>query len=544
MNFHPDISFNSRRSAVVTSKGMVATSQPLAVAAGIEILNKSGNAADAAIATAAALNVTEPTSTGLGGDCFALYYDAKSKMISALNGSGKSPSALSINKVREDGIEGAIPIFHPHTITVPGAAAGWCDLIEKHGKLSMSEILAPAIDLAEKGYPVAPLTSIGWSRSIDRQLSVAPNGVELTIDGRAPKAGEIFQNLGLAKTLKKLAEGGSEEFYKGEIAEAIIKVIQDEGGVMSTKDLANHKSRWEEPISTSYHGYRIWECPPNGQGLATLLALNILEGFDLTENSPLSVDRLHLQIEAMRIAFADTSYFVADPEMNPAPLNELLSKSYANERRKLINPKKAVLDQIKGSPTGSSDTVYLTVVDSEGNACSFINSNYMGFGTGFVPKGFGFTLQNRGAGFSLEEGHPNALMPSKRPYHTIIPSMITHSDNGDLFSSFGVMGGFMQPQGHMLMAINLLNDKLDPQESLDRPRFCINDGTAGGSVALEDGIPVEVMSRLAKIGHKVTPTSGFGRGIFGRGQIILRDRKTGTLWGGSDPRADGLAMSQ
>jgi gamma-glutamyltranspeptidase/glutathione hydrolase len=327
LNFQADISFKSRRSAVVSSKGMVATSQPLAVAAGLEILNKGGNAADAAIATAAALNVTEPTSTGLGGDCFALYFDAKTKIITALNGSGKSPAALTLEKVGDDGITGEIPVFHPHTITVPGAAAGWCDLIEKHGKLSMSEILSPAIKLAEEGYPVAPLTAYSWSRAIDHQLSVAPNGLELTIDGKAPKPGEIFSNPGLAKAFKVLAEGGKDAFYQGEIAEAIVKVIQGEGGVMTASDLSNHSSRWEEPISTSYHGYQVWECPPNGQGLAALLALNIIEGFDLTDHGPLSTERLHLQIEAMRLAFADTSYFVADPELNPAPLLELLSKN-------------------------------------------------------------------------------------------------------------------------------------------------------------------------------------------------------------------------
>lgn len=523
---------------------MVATSQPLAVSAGLEILNKGGNAADAAVAVAAALNVTEPTSTGIGGDCFAIYFDAKTKVISALNGSGKSPAMLTLEKIRKDGIKEKMPLFHPHTITVPGAAAGWCDLIKKHGSLQLSQILAPAIKLAEGGFPVTPITSYFWDRAIERQLSKAPNGHEMMIDGRAPKSGEIFRNLGLAKVFKNLSEGDKEAFYEGEIAEAIVKVIQDAGGVMSLRDLASHSSRWEEPISTSYHGFNVWECPPNGQGLAALLALNILEEYDLSEMGVLSAERLHLQIEAMRLAFADTSYFVADPETHPAPLEELLSKSYADERRKLINPNKAVLNQIEGSPTSSSDTVYLTVVDSEGNACSFINSNYMGFGTGFVPKGFGFTLQNRGNGFKLEEGHPNVLAPGKRPYHTIIPSLITHADTGELFSSYGVMGGFMQPQGHMLMAVGLINDKVDPQSALDRPRFCISDGTAGGGVSIEQGISEDEINKLKEMGHKIKSVSGHARAVFGRGQIIVRDRETGVLWGGSDPRADGLAMSQ
>ena len=274
-----------------------------------------------------------------------------------------------------------------------------------------------------------------------------------------------------------------------------------------------------------------------------MLALNILEEYDIPNIGPLSVERLHLEIETMRLAFADTRWFVADPTTSPAPLDALLSKKYASERRKLIDTGKAVVDQKRGAPTSSSDTIYLTVVDGEGNACSFIGSNYMGFGTGYVPKGWGFTLQNRGHGFSLDPEHPNVLSPGKRPYHTIIPALITHADTRDLFASYGVMGGFMQPQGHMQVAVGLIDDNLDPQAALDRPRFCITDGTAGGRVALEEGIPVEVMSRLAQMGHQIVPTSGHARANFGRGQVILRNKETGVLWGGSDPRADGLAMS-
>jgi gamma-glutamyltranspeptidase/glutathione hydrolase len=543
LNYPADLKFNTRRSAVTGKDGMVATSQPLAVAAGLEILRQGGNAADAAVATAAALNVTEPTSTGLGGDMFALFFDAKTKKVTALNGSGRAPAALTLERVHADGFKDELDPFHPHTITVPGAAAGWCDLVEKHGKLSLGDILAPAIRLAEEGFPVAPITAYFWGRGAERQLSKAPNGLELTIDGRGPDPGEIFRNPGLARTFNALAEGGKAAYYQGEIAKAIVKVIQDAGGVMAEEDLAKHESTWDTPISTTYRGYLVWECPPNGQGLGALLALNILEGFDMAEIHPLSQERLHHQIEAMRLAFADTSWFVADPATNPAPLEALLSKEYAGERRKLLDLQKATADQQHGTPTSSSDTVYLTVVDGEGNACSFINSNYMGFGTGFVPKGWGFTLQNRGHGFSLDAEHPNALAPGKRPYHTIIPALITHEDTGDLFASYGVMGGFMQPQGHMQVAVSLIDDKLDPQTALDQPRFCITDGRAGGKVALEDGIPVEVMSQLAMMGHQVAPISGHARAIFGRGQVILRDMESGILWGGSDPRADGLAMS-
>lgn len=541
--YKASMEFTSRRSPVTGRKGMVATSQPLAVAAGLEILQKGGNAADAAVAAAAALNVTEPTSTGLGGDCFALYYDAKSQKVHALNGSGRAPMALTPEVIQKAGFRNGIPLFHPHSITVPGAAAGWSDLVTAHGSLTLEQVLSPAIRLAEGGFPVAPITAYFWERGVARQLSNAPNGLELTIDGRAPYPGETFRNPNLAKTMKKLALDGPAGFYQGEIAEAIVNVIQQHGGVMTLKDLANHQSTWEAPISTTYRGYRVWECPPNGQGLSALLAMNILEGFDLHTLDLQSAPRLHLMIEAMRLAFADTRWFVADPETNPAPLEELLSKSYADERRKIINLDQATLDQTRGAPTSGSDTVYLTVVDGEGNACSFINSNYMGFGTGFVPKGWGFTLQNRGQGFSLESGHPNQLQPGKRPYHTIIPALITHQDTNELFVSYGVMGGFMQPQGHLQVAINLIDHQLDPQQALDQPRFCIGDGTSNGKVSLENGIPIEVMSELAQMGHPIIPTSGHGRAIFGRGQIILRDRNTQNLWGGSDPRADGLAMT-
>ena len=519
---------------------MVATSQPLAVAAGLEILSQGGNAADAAIATAAALNVTEPTSTGLGGDCFALYYEASSGQISALNGSGRAPSSLSIERLNKEGLTENLPTFHPYTITVPGACAGWCDLLDRHGRLPISQVLAPAIRLAEEGFPVAPITAYFWERSAKR-LSEAPGGIEMTMDGRAPRAGEIFHNPGLARTLRRIVEGGKAAFYQGEIAEAIARVVQQAGGCLTVDDLAAHTSTWDQPISTTYRGLRVWECPPNGQGLAALLALNLLEGFDIASLPPLSTQRLHLMIEAMRLAFADTRWYVADPAFNPAPLEWLLSKEYAAERRKLIHLDHATVDQQHGTPTSSSDTVYLSVVDAEGNACSFINSNYMGFGTGIVPSGWGFTLQNRGLGFSLDPSHPNALAPGKRPYHTIIPGMLTVDSAGTsnipntLYASFGVMGGFMQPQGHMQVVLGLVDDGLDPQATLDQPRFCIDDGTAGGQVALEEGISSEVLAELGKMGHRLYSVSGYARALFGRGQIIRRDASTGVLCGGSRP---------
>lgn len=528
----------------------MATSQPLAVAAGLEVLARGGNAADAAVATAAALNVTEPTSTGIGGDAFALYFDAATGQVSALNASGRAPSALTLERLKVEGFGDSLPPFHPYTITVPGACSGWCDLVEHHGRLAMAQVLAPAIRLAEGGFPVAPTTALSWQRGAERQLGTSLNGRELTIDGRGPRPGEIFYNPGLARTFRVVAGGGKEAYYQGEIAEAIAEVVQKAGGCLTVKDLAAHTATWDEPISTTYRDFRVWECPPNGQGLTALIGLNILEGFDLPRLAPLSAERLHLQIEALRLAFADTRWYVTDPQFYKIPLSELLSKEYAAERRKLIDPARATLDQQLGSPVASSDTVYLSVVDGDGNACSFINSNYMGFGTGIVPKGWGFTLQNRGHNFSLDPGHPNALAPGKRPYHTIIPAMITRdlSDQAaavrnQLFASFGVMGGFMQPQGHLQVASGMIDDRLDPQAALDRPRFTIQSGEAGGEVGIEHGISEDVLVRLHQMGHPVQMVAGLGRAVFGRGQVIIRDPESGVLWGGSDPRADGCAMS-
>jgi len=535
--------FNSRRSPILSTRGMVASSQPLATQAGIEILRQGGNAADAAVATAASLNITEPTSTGIGGDMFALYYDAKTKQVTALNGSGRAPGGLTIERIKKDGLfnEQRLEIgdsFHAHNITVPGACAGWFDLIKRHGSVPMKEILKPAIRLGEEGFPVSPITAYFWNRGVER-FQLHTRGRAMTIEGRAPKAGELFINPDLAKTFRIVAEGGSESFYRGEIGKKIVETIQKYGGVMSEADLANHVSTWYEPISTTYRGVRVWECPPNGQGLAALMALNILEDYDLKSLEPLCVERLHLIIEALRIAFADTRWYVADPKFNPAPLEGLLSKKYATERRKIINTQYATRDTKHGTPVAGSDTVYFCVVDGQGNACSFIISNYMGFGTGIVPDGLGFTLQNRGHNFSLDPNHPNALAPNKRPYTTIIPGMMTR-DDGSLFAPFGVMGGFMQPQGHAQVVINMIDDGLDPQAALDRPRICLEPGAADGRVALEEGIGAETASTLKKMGHDAYSVSGYARSLFGRGQIILN--QNGVLWGGSDPRADGCAV--
>jgi gamma-glutamyltranspeptidase/glutathione hydrolase len=549
--------FDSYRSPVLARRGMVASSQPLASQAGLSILVQGGNAADAAVATAAALNVTEPTSTGLGGDMFALFYDARARQVTALNGSGRAPTALTIDLLEQQNLISnrpskisnqtrQLPPYHAHTVTVPGACAGWCDLITRHGTMPLAEILAPAIRLAEEGFPVAPLTAHFWQRGAENQLASAPGGRALTLDGRGPRAGEIFRNPGLARAFRAIAEGGKEAYYQGDIARSIAQVVQEAGGAMTVEDLAAHESTWDEPISTTYRGVRVWECPPNGQGLAALIALNALEGFELSKQDPLGVERWHLLIEAMRLAFADTRWYVADPKFFDIPLAGLLSKEYAATRRQIINPERATLDTQRGAPVAGSGTVYFCVVDGQGNACSFINSNYMGFGTGIVPAGaagpWGFTLQNRGHNFSLDPAHPNALAPHKRPYHTIIPGLLTREADGSLYAPFGVMGGFMQPQGHMQVVVGMIDDGLDPQAALNRPRFCIDSASAGGKVHLERGIPRATLAELAKRRHPLQPdVSGYARALFGRGQIIRRE-PDGVLWGGSDPRADGCAM--
>ncbi len=536
-----DFDFKSNRSPVYGSRGMVASSQPLATAAGVEILRQGGNAASAAIAVAAALNVTEPTSTGLGGDVFVLYYRQQDARVYALNGSGRSPFSLSLEKLHQEGFQ-ELPTYHPYTITVPGACDAWFTLNERFGNHQIADILSPAIELAENGFPVSPVTSYFWQSAAKRQLKSALNGDQMLIEGNGPKPGQIFKNNGLARTFKLLAEKGKNEFYRGEIAAAIVDVISASGGCLTLNDLESHHSDWVDPISVDFGNSRIWECPPNGQGLAALIGLNILNQVDLASTSVASPARLHLQIEAMRLAFSDAWAFICDPEFSSIPLEGLLSEDYARQRSKHINLSRANQEIKHGTPPSTSDTVYFCVVDQAGNACSFINSNYMGFGTGIIPSGFGFTLQNRGHNFSLLAGHPNQLEPHKRPYHTIIPAMATNPDDNRLIGPFGVMGGFMQPQGHLQVACNMFLDQMDPQTTLDLPRFCILPENPSQEVALEEGIPLKTMSTLAEMGHHIRPVSGMNRAIFGRGQIILRSEE-GTLTAGSDPRADGCAMT-
>jgi gamma-glutamyltranspeptidase/glutathione hydrolase len=539
------LAFHSRRSDVLATHGMVATSQPLAAMAGLRILLAGGSAADAAVAAAAALAVVEPMSTGVGGDAFALFYDAETRRVTALNGSGRAPAALTLDDLRRAGLA-EIPLDSAHSVTAPGTVAAWADLLARHGRMSLADVLQPAIDYAANGYPVSEVIAAAWQRS-EAKLRRLPSGLELLPGGHAPHHGEIVTLPELARTLQVISEGGADAFYGGELAQRIAAFVQAQGGLLDVTDLAAHHSTWDEPISIDYHGLTVWECPPNGQGLAALLALGIAEGFDLAEAA--AVDRWHLLIEAMRLAFADARQWVADPAFVDLPLATLLSPVYLAGRRRLIDPQRANPDPRSGVPVSRrlatqpaprSDTVYLTAVDGAGNACSFINSLYYGFGSGLVVPGSGIALQNRGALFSLDPAHPNRLEPGKRPYHTIIPAMVTRGE--ELWASYGVMGGFMQPQGHVQVLVNLVDRAMSPQEALDAHRFCLMDGAPAGRVAVEADAGEELIARLRSRGHDVEPISGLERLVFGAGQIIRRDAATGLLSAGSEPRRDGCAV--
>ncbi|SMF00820.1 gamma-glutamyltransferase family protein [Desulfovibrio gilichinskyi] len=541
----PEFIFNSRRSPVYATKGMVASSLPLATEAGLEMLRSGGNAADASIAVAAALAVIEPCSTGLGGDGFALFYNAADNKISSLNGSGKSAREMTLKKIQDMGIHGSLPERHALTVNVPGAFGMWCDLIDRYGTLTLSKIFAPATRYAKEGFPVSPVTASLWKTGEEEILMASPGGINLLLNGKAPRAGEIMHNHALGEVLRQLSLHTPQEakkmFYTGKIAKKIVKAVRENGGMLSAEDMSAHESLWGESIKTEYRGYEVHECPPNGQGLAALLALNTLENINLADKgNPCSAERLHYQIEAMRLGFADARLHIADPHVYKTPLTTLLSKEYGTKRAHEINPEKANQDAEHGVPLNSSDTVYFNVIDKDGNGCSVVNSIYMNFGTGIVPEDLGFPLQNRGHNFSLDPNHPNVLAPGKRTYHTIIPGICLRK-NGSLHSVFGVMGGFMQPQGHMQVISAMLDDGADPQEALNRLRFCIESGDAGGKVCLEEGISDETIKQLSEMGHQVEMKSGYERVLFGRGQIISREEETGTLCAGCDPRSDGVA---
>ncbi|EEA24022.1 hypothetical protein TMatcc_007097 [Talaromyces marneffei ATCC 18224] len=582
--------FASRRSTVHSTNGIVACTQPLAAAAGLRILSEGGNAADAAVAVAAALNVTEPSSTGIGGDMFCLYYNASTKKIHAMNGSGRYAANATLEKVRQDlGISpedaGAIPFESALAATTPGAAAGWIDTIEKFGsgKLSVEQILTPAIELAEKGFPVSEFASRFWHEGEKLLRNASPNFNEMlkhdpsAPDGvRAPQPGEILKNPSLGRTFRALAAEGKKGFYEGRIAEETVKVLKDLGGYLTLDDLKHHADSGSQEVDAislifkgqgvgkqgiasdgSEGGVEVWEHPPNGQGIVALMALGILEELERVGKIPRfspeqhnSAEYLHAVIESLRIAFADARWWVTDPDVVKVPSKELISRPYLAERAKLFDPSKASDILNHGSPAHNHcDTVYFAVTDKDGNGISFINSNYAGFGTGIIPAGCGFTLQNRGSNFSLQVGHPNVLAPNKRPYHTIIPAMITNLD-GSLHSVYGVMGGFMQPQGHVQVLLNMLAFGYNPQSALDSPRICIGAGAPEDgkvldrTVYVEEGISDETVEGLRKLGHLVEVLTGHRRGMFGRGQLIRVHYDDGQLIysAGSDPRGDGMAI--
>lgn len=521
------------RSIVRAEHGMVASSQPLASQIGLEVLKRGGNAVDASIAMAAVLNLTEPMMTGIGGDMFALVYWSKTGELKGLNASGRAPRALNLDYFAKKGIK-TMPDTGMEPITVPGAFDGWVTMLEKYGTMKLADLLAPAIQYADSGFPVMERAAADWAASVEKLRRTPASAANYLVDGRAPRAGEIFRQKNLARTFRALARGGRDAFYKGEIARAIVDYCEKNGGFLSMRDFAEHKSEWVEPIATDYRGYRVYECPPNGQGLTALLALNILEGFDIASMSTRPDLYYHTLIEATKLAFADRDKYIADPAFSKVPVAELLSKEYAARRRALIRPDRVIESPEPGVVVNHSDTVYFTVVDKDRNAVSFINSIYESFGSGIVAGDTGIVLHDRGAGFSLDPAHVNRLEPAKRPFHTIIPSMVFK--DGKLFMAFGVMGGAIQPQGHVQVLTNFIDLGMSLQQAIEAPRYRY---LSGKRVLFEDAMTEPVIRSLIEKGHQRASQSGAS---MGGGQAIMIDPISGTLMGASDPRKDGMAL--
>lgn len=532
-----DFQFISRRSCVLGTQGMVATSQPMATDVGLDVLKDGGNAADAAIAAAAMLCVVEPVSNGIGGDCFALYYDAKTRKVSALNGSGRSGAGADAATLRKRGLK-QMPLYSGEAATVPGVVRGWADLLERFGSMPLADLLLPAIETAEAGYPVTEWIARAWQSSeakLRRDAAFGggpeqPSGHELLLNGRAPLPFEVIELPTMAATLRGIAEGGADFIYKGEFAKAADAHVQKYGGWLTAEDFAKHEGEWVEPLSVDYGGVSLHECPPNGQGLAAIVACNLAEAARLLQMQ--EPERTAHMVEFMRVGFEVAGKEVFDPKWAKVDKKHLKERAYGISRLVDIDPSRAYTGHVFGR-TGN-DTVYLSVVDGDGNACSWIQSCYMGTGTGLVVPGTGVSLQNRGAGFSLEKEHPNLLEPNKRPYHTIIPAMTTRGD--DLHACFGIMGGHMQPQAHFQVLTHLLDGR-NPQQALDAPRWQLLG--SGARLMLEPGFSQDVLLDLKLRGYRMTEASGFERINMGGGQVImLRD---GVLIAGSDPRKDGNA---
>jgi gamma-glutamyltranspeptidase/glutathione hydrolase len=517
------------RSVVRALNGMVATSQPLASAAGLRILQQGGNAIDAAIAAAAVLCVVEPMMVSPGGDLFALLWDAKKKELKALNASGRAPKALSLDELKKRGIT-KTPQSGIHTVTVPGAVDGWATLLKSHGSMTLAQVLQPAIEYAEQGFPVTEIIGLEWQAGMPHKGN-ADFAATFLPNGKPPAIGAIFTNKNLANSLKLIAKGGRDVMYKGELAAKIVKFANAQGGLHTRQDFAEHKSNWVEPISTTYRGHTVYELPPNNQGLAALQMLNILEGYEVKSLGHNSAEYLHLLVEAKKLAFVDRARHIADPAFYQAPLAQLLSKDYAAELRKKISATQAQEPDTNG-PRGGEDTVYLTVVDKDRNCVSFIQSIFSAFGSGLVAADTGLVLHNRGAGFSFDPSNANKLEGGKRPFHTLIPAMVFR--DGKPWLTFGVMGGDMQAQGHVQVLLNLIDFGMDVQQAGEQPRFRHFESGLG----LESAIGADVRKALEAKGHKLTNTSG----TFGGYQAILIDPLTGALAGGSDIRKDGCAI--
>lgn len=526
----------SARSMVLGRGGMVCTSQPLASFAGARMLREGGNAIDAAVCAAAVLGVVEPYSTGIGGDCFMLVWDAAGERLHGLNGSGRAPRAASLGALVERGLD-TMPSHGILSVTVPGAVAAWCAALDRFGSRTLGQVLEASIDYARDGFPVSEMIAREWGFSTGLLQNEAA-GRTFTVGGRAPRLGEVVRLPGMARSLAEIVRGGADAFYRGAIAEQIAVCSRELGGWLAAEDLAEHASSWVEPISTDYRGHRVHELPPNGQGITALIALNILECFDLAGLAPRSAAAEHLRIEAVKLAFADRDRYVADPVHARVPVEQLLSKDYAQGRAALLHPRRALKAALPGAFVAGSDTVYLSTADSMGNAVSLINSLFFPFGSGVVAGETGIALQNRGYGFAVDPGHPNCIAPRKRPFHTIIPAML--SRDGKPLVSFGVMGGDMQAQGHVQVVSNLVDGGCNIQEAIDQPRFHYL-GT--DRVALEAVLRDAVGAELAHLGHVVEDElAALARGGFGGGQGIMIDPATGALWGGSDTRKDGCAV--
>ena len=532
------------RSEVIARHGMAATSQPLATQVAIDVLKKGGSAVDAAIAANAAIGLMEPTGNGIGGDLFAIVWDAKAQAIYGLNASGRSPASLTLGEFRKRDLA-AIPPFGPLPVTVPGCVDGWFELHAKFGRLPMKELLAPAIQYAEEGFPVSEVIASAW-RGSRATFEDYPGFMETFFpDGKGPQTGDVFRNPMLARTLRRIASGGRDEFYRGDIAKTIAAFMQQHGGFLQYEDLAAHTSEWVDPVFTNYRGYDVWELPPNGQGIAALQMLNVLETFDLKQAGFGSVDHIHWFTEAKKLAFEDRARLYADMAFADVPVQRLISRQYAKERRALINDEKAALQYPITLPHAleDGDTIYLTVADSDRNMVSLIQSNYRGFGSGMCPDGLGFCLQDRGQLFDLTAGRFNTYAPKKRPFHTIIPAFVTKG--GKPFLSFGVMGGATQPQGHVQIVTNMIDFGMNCQEAGDAPRI-LHRGSSqptgeqmadGGTLALESGFGEEVRKQLEARGHKLKPAPGH----FGGYQGIRYDAVRDIYFGASESRKDGMA---